>query len=227
METIQKWDNFIYAPLKNPRQIRLIHIHASKEFNDPIHVSFSITDLAQPDYYNTLSYTWGETFEDGSHLTEVILCEERQLYVTSNLSDFLRRLRVEINFRASNVFARMPIWIDALSINQEDEFERGQQVAIMSKIYESSFQLIIWLGEFELPDCSEWPFAHTWPASVGDSLSKSENAEKSVIARIVLSPWFQRRWIIQEVLFTRTRSIWVGEKKLHGRNIIASLERAQ
>lgn len=39
------------------------------------------------------------------------------------------------------------MWIDAVSINQQDEEERGQQVALMGAVYESSHGNLIYLGE--------------------------------------------------------------------------------
>ena len=119
----------------------------------------------------------------------------------------------------------MPIWIDAISINQEDNFERGQQVAVMAQIYKCSFQLTIWLGDTELPDCTGWPFAQSWDAFIRDEIPQPDSRERSVIEKMVKHQWFRRRWIIQEVSHTRKRTIWIGSKKIPWNNFCAVVER--
>jgi hypothetical protein len=39
------------------------------------------------------------------------------------------------------------LWIDAICINQEDDKERGHQVAIMRDVYSRAIEVLIWLGE--------------------------------------------------------------------------------
>lgn len=40
----------------------------------------------------------------------------------------------------------MPIWIDAICINQNDIDERNYQVAKMKRIYEQAAEMTVWLG---------------------------------------------------------------------------------
>jgi hypothetical protein len=42
-----------------------------------------------------------------------------------------------------------PIWVDALCINQENMYERGQQVLQMGLIYSRAVEVIMWLGPKE------------------------------------------------------------------------------
>jgi hypothetical protein len=38
------------------------------------------------------------------------------------------------------------LWIDALCINQDDDYERSAQVAIMGRIYQTARRVISWIG---------------------------------------------------------------------------------
>jgi hypothetical protein len=58
---------------------------------------------------------------------------------------------------------KLPIWIDAICINQEDSVERDAQVRRMKTIYEQAERVIIWLGKYNEPtdasfrlNLSEW-----------------------------------------------------------------------
>ncbi|KAL0262752.1 hypothetical protein SLS55_001724 [Diplodia seriata] len=84
--------------------------------------------------YKALSYVWGSTRNP-----ESISLEGYQHNVTKNLARALRRLRERDRI--------VTLWIDALSINQEDFSERGSQVQMMRDIYENAEEVLVYLGE--------------------------------------------------------------------------------
>lgn len=43
----------------------------------------------------------------------------------------------------------LPIWIDAISINQDDDEDKAVQVSRMGDIYRTSHQVLAWLGPAE------------------------------------------------------------------------------
>lgn len=65
------------------------------------------------------------------------------LSVMENLLHGLKRIR------QSN--ESIPIWIDALCINQSDDAEQSFQVAMMADIYVGAKSVVIWLGEGQDP----------------------------------------------------------------------------
>ncbi|KAK5718993.1 hypothetical protein LTR17_015418 [Elasticomyces elasticus] len=104
--------------------------------------------LVQPllrESYITLSYAWGETKEDGSHLTETIRCDGALLRITSNLH--MAFLRIRNMMHVERRISVEPVWIDTLCIEQDDIEERNVQVQNMGHVYQSSSQVIVWLGE--------------------------------------------------------------------------------
>jgi hypothetical protein len=100
--------------------------------------SIDNTSSAEPEPYLALSYTWGE--KDG----QTILINHRPFTPTHNLEHALRQLEGEIV---------LPIWIDAISINQQDGEEKGRQVERMRDIYSNAQRTIIWLGEGDNSSC--------------------------------------------------------------------------
>lgn len=109
--------------------------------------------------YVALSYAWGIVQEDGSHLTESILCDGEILKVTANLKDALIRIRdhappyvlesmgltARLSLGVTHIGA-LPLWIDAICINQASTRERSKQVQMMARIFGLSSCLLIWLG---------------------------------------------------------------------------------
>ncbi|XWW92546.1 hypothetical protein V2A60_000469 [Cordyceps javanica] len=98
--------------------------------------------------YDALSYAW-DVPPNAKHPNRRIIVEDggerSYLYVYRPLELALLR------FAAANVHDRwpkyeLPIFIDQICINQEDEDEKAQQVLLMQAIYTHSHRAVIWLG---------------------------------------------------------------------------------
>jgi hypothetical protein len=83
--------------------------------------------------YLALSYTWGND-EDPKN----IIINDAPLTVTINLFQALMHLKSKVT---------LPVWVDAICINQKDDEEKGNQVRQMNKIYSNAEHTVIWLGE--------------------------------------------------------------------------------
>jgi hypothetical protein len=92
---------------------------------------FSFPDAPE---YGAISYVWGDPSNKFS-----ILVNDQPFLVTRNLVDILKRLRRQMG--------SMPLWADAICINQEDIAERNHQVQLMRDIYRSAELVVAWLGE--------------------------------------------------------------------------------
>ncbi|KAF5988993.1 heterokaryon incompatibility protein (het-6OR allele) [Fusarium bulbicola] len=96
--------------------------------------------------YEALSYTWGMPDASSDREIEIITNgKSHSVTISGNLYIALRELRRTDTSRV--------VWADAICINQEDAGEKGRQVALMGKIFNNAWRVIIWLGE-EIDRCS-------------------------------------------------------------------------
>lgn len=119
------------------------------------------------------------------------------MLVTSNLRAALRYIRHNLDEIERALFATkfsqkpVGIWIDAICINQIDTVELSLQVKQMAEVYSNSSKLIIWLGK---PKASNQQIISRW--------SNAELKTFSMPGDILDSPWFSRRWVIEEYALT-------------------------
>lgn len=129
---------FQYKALDATRkEIRLLHVRPGKR-RDGIVCSLrhvSLVEVPKPDY-ETISYRWG----DATNLASIKLDNAvRQIPASSAAA--IRRARHPDTPRI--------LWIDAVCINQKDNKERAQQVAMMGDVYSCSDGNLVYLGEDE------------------------------------------------------------------------------
>ena len=124
---------------------RLLTLKPGKK-HESLCVTLWHASLDQPPPYEALSYVWGNPFVEEGDSAEankfkrslVIPLNDCLFPVGENLYSALQHLRNEIKPRT--------LWVDAICINQDDLFERGRQVRIMSQIYAKSSSVLAWLG---------------------------------------------------------------------------------
>ena len=164
-ESLTQLQKLVYTQIHGDQEIRVLDIHRAPaaSLQDPLHCTLRVVSSnaqgstsdspESPQHeYLTLSYCWGPTYPDGSHLTHAICVNGCSLKISANLHAALTRVRQKLDegdlkIGPQGTDARLPIWIDAICINQSDNIERSQQVAQMAHIYTSSYITIIWLGE--------------------------------------------------------------------------------
>ncbi|KXJ88110.1 heterokaryon incompatibility protein-domain-containing protein [Microdochium bolleyi] len=139
----------LYEPLDAARrEIRLLRINVDLQERgaDEICGVLSTESFDSIQYqYDALSYIWGQELGNAE-----ISVNGQAFSVTRNLDDFLREWRRRARLDAS-MASSAPLWVDALCINQVDEAERSNQVAMMGQIYQAARKTISWLGtEYEL-----------------------------------------------------------------------------
>lgn len=108
----------------------------------------------------------------------------------------------------------MPLWVDAVCINQSNVSERTSQVRMMDKIYTEAECVVVWLGEAEATDglalkCLQNINAR-WADSKGDPIlptgqvaldydawlsPKLPQEQFDALAAFLLRPWFSRMWM--------------------------------
>jgi hypothetical protein len=128
----------LYNPLDpNKPEIRLLRILSPTGTTGTLHLEMFKANLDEIHEYYALSYVWGDT----ANPTEVLV-NERKTLIGRNLAAFLNRLRG----------TAIPVWADALCINQQDDEEKNRQVSFMKEIYGSSSGTLAWLGKLDSSD---------------------------------------------------------------------------
>jgi hypothetical protein len=139
----------IYSPITSPNTIRLMVLQPGKT-SEPLRCTFCMHEIfdnhtaemyvkyrGSAADYTAISYTWHA--DPGSKEYGSILCLDKSIQITRNLSNLLHQLRHG---------AREEIlWIDQLCINQGDEGEKEKQIPLMQKIYQQAKGVIFWIGE--------------------------------------------------------------------------------
>lgn len=86
---------YTYEPLDKDC-IRVFRISPTSDYNSAVCgelATISLTKDRGPSPYNALSYYWGPTSPDGSHLSRTIICDGRKLKVTSELETAIKYIR--------------------------------------------------------------------------------------------------------------------------------------
>ena len=196
-------DVYQYAPIQSG-EIRVLYLEPAIDFDAPLqcylkHGPIRWDGTFQP--YITLSYCWGKIKEDGSHLNKKVWCAGAAIPITSNLDTALRHIRQNFANVISDLFVEpgvwvdVGIWIDAMCINQANTLERNEQVMSMFRIYSNSSRLVVWLGLW-----SQFGPHHNHDAQIAPTGSGADSQS------LLKSPWFSRRWVVQEYALTPIHS---------------------
>ncbi|PMD37769.1 HET-domain-containing protein, partial [Hyaloscypha variabilis F] len=123
---------FVYNPLPSSTHTRLLTLLPG-DGTSTIDCLLSPSDLLTKPHYEALSYVWGSVDTEYG-----ILLDGKPFPVGPNLWVALYHLRDPITIKT--------LWIDAISINQEDDAEKAVQVRQMGNIYSNAAKVLAWLG---------------------------------------------------------------------------------
>ena len=200
---------FPYEPLQ-PGYIRLITVFAkgpSKIGCRFLHVP--LKDL--PVSYTALSYVWG----DPTIVSKVYCSASHVLGLTASAQSMLRQM---VEGGTSDYF-----WIDLLCINQADNDEKAGQVRMMGDIFGSADHVAAWLGEPSPDSYQAIQFVLTLrkafagypnlkmdghPVTIDELCSSFSPTDWKALSDFLRRPWFQRVWVIQEVVRARMLTVF-------------------
>lgn len=170
--------------------------------------------------FEAISYVWGSGIKD-----QFIVVDGRALPITTSLRESLLQVRLRNKARA--------IWADSICINQDNAAEKGEQVALMGRIYQTSTCTLICLGPepehqhqaieaslliqrvdhkishvYNDPNFSWGWNTFPWPEANEPLLyDKAWTSWQTLVTR----PWFQRGWVVQEAALGATGVVfWAG-----------------
>ena len=206
-------------------QIRLFRVQS-------IHQNVVVGSLVTCDVTNAqyvaLSYCWGSQFVDGSSfpIDSNICVNGHRLSITKNLELLLRQaLDHDLKW----------LWADAICINQLNSEERSTQVLRMDRIYAGAEYVVAWIGPYGY-DKLDAMHAVVQNANLSEDYINGQwfrEYENAVIAgqseseirevrmkfgpairkereRLFRNPYWQRVWIVQELVLANRVFLWVG-----------------
>lgn len=245
------------------RTNRTIHAEDDSTAGPLLRFSLKTADLDDSPEYDCLSYTWGNphrVFVDQesqdkvsewySH-QEAVICNGNVMWIGRNLCSFLHRLlltreKPDVFAGAAGRHQSSALWIDAISIDQTNLEERGQQVRMMDRIYREAGTVIAWLGEedtFMRPAlnalislCNLDPNAAAYAMAVNpvqENLAASRllGIESEFptfhIYAFLNRAWFRRAWIVQEAILARRLVVFAGSIMIPYSLLVKAADRLQ
>ncbi|KAH3950199.1 hypothetical protein HBH64_131350 [Parastagonospora nodorum] len=204
---------YVHAPLRTPQTIRILNLQGDSNPASPIQLSLVQYELSNLPDFEAFSYTW-----DGQTATCTVLCEERDLMVTSNCEAILRE------FRPKEELATRAVWIDAICIDQSTDAmaERSFQIPMMGQIYRRAGRVLGWLGAAGERGGNLGTFESLakltrvgMNRNRGDLIRDVDEAmgctSPADLRKLFLSvPWFTRLWVLQEVALSKKAVIFCG-----------------
>lgn len=208
--------NFSYTALTKD-SIRLLDISISA--SDEILCNIRTVSLNESPNYYALSYAWGST----NTLHPVICNGQQGMKIADNLYEAIRTLfkpPINIDF---------PIWIDGISINQEDDEEKSEQVGRMGDVFWGAKKVLVWLGPTE----NQSDLAMDWLEGLSKILPRIARAPQIyefeeyglpdmyhqdwlALGHLYRRKWFGRLWTFQEAVLATKLLIVCGEKSVEG-----------
>lgn len=200
---------FTYKELVEADAIRILLLQPQAvSLHDEIHCSLQHITLSEFNdditlCYHALSYVWGSE-EDKKQ----IVVDGIDFYVTVNLFNALVSLRHQTTV--------VPLWVDAICIDQQNLQERGKQVQFMGSIYASAQNTVIYLGETD--EHSDWVIQSLKVAGTTSQPSEGQWDKSALRERLTSSilsrPWFSRVWVLQELALSRSPIIQCGVSRV-------------
>jgi hypothetical protein len=195
---------YVHAPLARSRNIRLLRVTCSSQGPPKQFISEMIEVLVdRPQVpYLAISYTWGEP----SYVATIPCGATEEISVTQSVLNIMTTLLEEGE--------TLPLWIDAICINQQDSTEKSHQVRLMKEVYESALQVVICLGEQTAESDMAMDLVYPLQTALADVLrDNAPNVADSIrkkcepkysaqhwtaLGHLLRRQWFSRVWVVQE-----------------------------
>jgi Heterokaryon incompatibility protein (HET) len=238
-------DAFKYTPLDvKANEIRLLTV-LPRRWDTPgvLHCSLRNHTLNPRLEYHGLSYAWKDISLDENDRNEKIVVNDSWMVVGRNLAAALRA-------RQSHEFCSIPLWVDALCINQDDTAERNAQILRMHDIYAQASLVAVWLGPEQDGSALALDFIREisadsrqlegWVQSMNSALVRDSSLFMGVLSggltrrvntpkwhalhKLLQRSWWKRMWIVQETVAAKQLMFFCGSKTLDTQDLTQFLD---
>ncbi|CAG8978909.1 hypothetical protein HYALB_00005246 [Hymenoscyphus albidus] len=193
----------VYEPLEHRDSIRLLVLFKGKPM-DPIRGELIQGRINDHPEFSALSYCWGDTL-----ISSTIHLEQGGVQVTENGLLALQQLR--------STDKNTIHWIDQICINQIDLQEKINQIRHMQETYRQAEMVNIWLGPSTSNSALGIELFRDFATHDLKSHSKSvwqlhsPNQVIVAIEDILSRSWFERIWVVQEVVAANKTTMLCGQ----------------
>ncbi|KAH7324815.1 heterokaryon incompatibility protein-domain-containing protein [Stachybotrys elegans] len=173
-------NSFTYPSIDASKQLRLVTLEPVARqglYAITFHI-VSFADLSKTTYH-ALSYAWGTA---GAEDLKLVWVGDQQFWIRGKLFEFIQDALAwsQVGDAATVEFdCSIPIFIDAICINQFDLDEKASQVPKMEDIYRGASHVITYLGQ---PICSDENMERQVHDMLGSLNSKLDNGPRAVIS---------------------------------------------
>lgn len=166
--------------------------------------------------YEALSYYWGpKVRKEEAEVIRIIRPDGIfPIPLRHNLASALKCLRYPDRERW--------LWVDALCIFQKKHDplairEKNLQLPLMHEVYNRAKHVCVWLGASEANDSRAMKFVSKMVnLEYFHKFMNSDGGEEELasLAELLQKPWWNRRWIVQEIAVARDATIFCGNDQL-------------
>ena len=210
---------YIYDALPKEKFIRYLVLDPGKS-EEPLSGRLVTEHIDKVPEFDAISYVWG-----CPEKVSQINCDGKIIHLTASLQDVLKRVRHQD--------AARNLWADQVCINQDDITERNHQVGLMSGIYRKASSTLVWLGEATDKDADEVISLITGVEQMVKAQLKEHNGSWddmpqvtardliahdprwASLARLTVSHWFHRVWVVQEAGLSARPHILYGNREIN------------
>nr|OQO32385.1 hypothetical protein B0A51_00445 [Rachicladosporium sp. CCFEE 5018] len=162
--------------------------------------------------YIALTYAW--PYDRRSNRLRV---NDQYLWIQEHLTQWL-------DYWQKDERLKLPVWIDAISIDMRELGERTQHIQLMGRIYNQAAKVIVWLGKGSENEWEKINAANEYAATLrqrtaGTLSNEPQSADSKLrelaphfqsITTILKAPWFRRLLIYQEIALARVAIFQYG-----------------
>jgi hypothetical protein len=184
------------------KSVRLLEISPAPEY-EPIQATLSVCDLDDKPPFIALSYTWDPKEGEKKYIN----IQGSKFAVGVGLWSFIQQYRRKQYLRQcceKDPAKALPLWIDAIAIDQNNIPERNHQVSLMRDVYTGAQSVIVWLG---LQQGSE---ELAFMLARHPDLLRIEEFH-TALADVLNKPYWSRVWVVQEFVLAQSVEIWCGD----------------
>ena len=207
-----------HEKLSNHDSIRLLKLsHGDEQTEEIVCNLYEVApDKKSDQSYEALSWTWDPASPTKSIKIDRTVNGEDTAFafsISPNLYLALKALRYKYKSRV--------LWVDAICINQDRPDERNRQIPMMPSIYGDAEQVCVWLGDASGDSEQAIDFIETIMGDIWklDQLceDRNETGNWAALLRLIMRPWFSRRWIVQEIALAKNGLIYCGRRSISWR----------